>query len=141
MKYLEVTTSEKLMEFSSTIWQFFSVWITQKMAYEQEVHGARLAYCSKFLNTPVELVTRRNVPSIICTMENTKIGFLTKMLFLVKRLSLTLHTWSPHKGRKYLNQPAGLFKYVWPVSGHQMLKVNVIEEYDNFNSFFPCFTI
>ena len=25
------------------------------MAYEQEVYSARLAYCSKFLNTPVEL--------------------------------------------------------------------------------------
>ena len=133
------------MEFSSTIWQFFSVCITQKNGLRTfgvstpNVYDARLAYFSKFLNTPVELVTRRNVLSIICTIENTKIGFLTKMLFVVKRL--TLHVWSPHKGRKYLNQPAGLFKYVSSVSGHQMLKVNVMEEYDNFNSFFPCFTI
>lgn len=53
----------------------------RKTACQQEMYDARLAYCSKFLNTPVEPVTRKSLVSLIRIMENTKIGLLTKMLF------------------------------------------------------------
>ena len=50
-------------------------------------------------------------------------GFFLKRTFF--RSFYPFSVWCPLKGHTYLYKAAGLFKYVWPFSRHQALKLSV----------------